>query len=144
MTIKPLKNVMNIYLNSVELRIHFLEIICFFADEVGFNLSMKLKFGMSAIGMTPITTVECLDPKNFCSCTLIWRFLVYLKLLIYNPYNTAEFIVFLRELFAKYYIKISPLQFILYNVIFYKVITKINLILESCNIYYISFHIRNN
>jgi hypothetical protein len=45
----------------------------FFLDELGFNVSMRTRFGRSLIGTTPIETVPAIRTRNLSVCSAIRR-----------------------------------------------------------------------
>ncbi|KII70625.1 hypothetical protein RF11_06980 [Thelohanellus kitauei] len=60
----------------------------YFVDEVGFNVSMRIKRGRSSIGTTPILRVPNIRSRNVSVCCAMNRYGVVFKEINNRPYNT--------------------------------------------------------
>ena len=71
----------------------------FFADEVGFSVSMRRKKGRSLIGTPASLILPAIRSKNISVCAVVGRLGMQYKSINFRPYNTASFLGFIRDFF---------------------------------------------
>ena len=93
----------------------------FFLDEVGFNVSMRSKFGRSKVGTTPFITVPNIRSRNISVCCCMSKSGQIFKKTSLRPYNIQLFNTFIED-FLNYLDEnnLSNYLIILDNVRFHK------------------------
>lgn len=93
----------------------------FFADECGFNVSMRTKRGRAVRGSTPMVTVPALRSKNFSVCCAMSKTGLLYKEINHCAYNSTSFLGYLTNFFS--FLRSNNLEncvIVLDNVAFHK------------------------
>jgi hypothetical protein len=69
-------------------------------DEVGFNVSMRRKFGRYLQGTTSITTVPAIKSRNISICCAMSKSGVLFKKISLLPFNGYSFLGYIDDFFA--------------------------------------------
>jgi transposase len=97
-------------------------IIFFFIDEVGFNVSMRIKRGRSLSGTRAIQTVTKIRSRNISVCCSMSKNGKFHYQIQNCPFNTESFLEFIKNLLEKFQMNnISNAVLIMDNVTFHRV-----------------------
>jgi transposase len=103
-----------------------------FIDEVGFNVSMRSKFGRSLVGTRPIQVVPTIRSRNVSVCCAMNRHGIVGYKTQTRAYNSESFGEFIRFLISELQNKnIQNAVFIMDNVAFHKTDVINNIVVES-------------
>jgi len=92
-----------------------------FLDEVGFNVSMRIKQGRAVIGQTPSTVVTNIRSRNISICCAMSRLQIIHKKMSNSPFNGNLFLDYMVELHdILKYMNLNGCCFIMDNVAFHK------------------------
>lgn len=95
-----------------------------FLDEVGFNISLRIRHGRAPIGVTPTTIVSNIRSKNISVCCAMTRCGMLYKKVSDRPYNALIFNEYLMSIFEQ--LRNNELRnciFIMDNVAFHKCVS---------------------